>query len=180
MPSSDITIRGRRQIGRIALAGSAAVAAATLFSTTHATAQAPTLLQIIERARDLSIFAGWVKRAGLEGELTAGSNLALFVPHDEAVERLTAAQRQRIEASRDALRNAVLTHLAEYPHQILAGGGGEGDGGSGGIVRARAGNTIVIVNGGRALPRVNSYAIFVANMRAANGIAHCIDGVLGI
>ena len=180
MSSSNPYVPGRRHLGRIALAGSAAVAAVTLFPGTRAAAQAPTLLQIVNSSRDLSHFARWVKQSGLESEFTAGVNLALFVPHDEAIERLTAAQRQRIEANRDALRVAVLAHLAEYPHQILAGGGGESDGGSGGIVRSRAGNTITIVNGGRALPRVNNFAIFVANMRAANGIAHCIDGVLTV
>ncbi|HEV7266124.1 MAG TPA: fasciclin domain-containing protein [Falsiroseomonas sp.] len=180
MSSSDLYRPDRRHLGRVAMAGSAAVAAATLFSGTRATAQTSTLLQIVERARDLSHFERWVKQAGLESEFTAAGNIALFVPHDEAIERLTAAQRQQIEGSRDSLRTAVLAHLADYPYQILAGGGGESDGGSGGTVRAKAGNTIVITNGGRALPRVNNFAIFVANMRAVNGIAHCIDGVLTV
>jgi uncharacterized surface protein with fasciclin (FAS1) repeats len=57
---------------------------------------------------------------------------------------------------------------------------GGSDGGLGATVRSRAGTTIVISNGARSLPRVNEFRVFVANMRAANGIAHCIDGVLAL
>jgi len=173
--------QGRRTLGAAAAAGSAVIAAAALFGGRPATAQQSTLLQVLERSRDLSRFAAWVKQAGLENELAAPGNVALFVPHDEAVERLTAAQLQRIEANRDTLRRAVHAHLAEWPNQLLAGGSsGESEGGSGATIRSRAGTTIIIANGARSFPRVNEFRVYVANMRASNGIAHCIDGVLGL
>lgn len=185
MSDIDLNVAARRRVLLAGgLAGGAAVATAGLFRSSPAAAQgflqAPSLLQVLERARDLSRFAAWVKQAGLEGEFAAAGDAALFVPHDEAIKRLSAQQLAAIEQNRETLTKTLRSHLAEYPYQILAGGSSsENAGGSGATIRSRAGSTIVITNSGGALPRVNNFAIFVANMRAANGIAHCIDGVLG-
>jgi len=174
----------RRVLFASGLAGSAALATAGLFQSRPAAAQgfmqAPSLLELLERARELSRFAAWVKRAGLESELAAPGNVTLFVPHDAAIVRLSTQQLGAIEQNRETLARTVRAHLADYPFQILAGGSNDANnGGSGATVRSRAGSSIIVSNPGLALPSVDNFVIFVANMRAANGIAHCINGVLG-
>jgi len=173
----------RRVLLATGLAGSAALAAAGLFHSRPAAAQgflqASSLLEILQHSRELTLFHGWVKQAGLERELAAPGNVALFVPHDGAIMSLTAQQLGAIEQNRETLTRTIRAHLADYPHQILAGGTDrDNSNGANEAVRSRAGSTIFISNPGGSLPRVNSFAIFVSNMRAANGIAHCIDGVL--
>lgn len=176
---------GRRNVLAAAMLGGTTAAAGLLTSQRRALAQilapVPTLSQILDQARDLSRFAGWAKRAGLQNEFATTGNTALFVPHNASIQRLSEQQVEAIERNTESLTSLVKAHLANYPYQILAGGSSnETAGGSGATIVSQTGTTIVVSNSGGALPRVNNFAIFVANMRASNGIAHCIDGVLGV
>jgi hypothetical protein len=92
------------------------------------------------------------------------------------VEKLSGFRLRELEMNRDAARRTIL-YITTYAKQILAGGGAD-SAGMIGTIRSVTGDTLQLAFGMGSLPRVNGAPTFVANMRAANGIAHCEDGVL--
>lgn len=158
--------------------GTAALAAGAL-RPGPAAAQPADLMQLLESASDLTRFAAFVRRAGLEAELTRPGQIGLFVPSNTAIERLPPLQLRELEGSSEALRRTVRHHMTDFTQQITPGGMSQGaSSGQSASIRTAEGGTLALSFGTGSLPHVDGVRIAVANMRAANGIAHCIDGVL--
>jgi uncharacterized surface protein with fasciclin (FAS1) repeats len=172
---TDVTTTTRRSLGFAGLSGFAL--AATLPAGRAAQAQPGSLLDLINTARDLSHFAGLIRAAGLEEEFRRPGNFGVFIPHNAAVEKLSGFRLRELENNREVMRQTILYHVTTFTKQILAGGSSESSG-MVDTIRSVAGGTLHLTYGMGALPRINGAPIFVANMRASNGIAHCVDEVL--
>lgn len=167
----------RRGLSALALTGAAVAAGGVL--PRRAGARAITLMQIIDAGGDMSRFAALIRRAGLEQLFTQPGPVGVFVPHNAAVERLSAHRMRRLDQDQEALRRTIRHHVTDFTQQILAGGFSDAASGSRSeMARALDGATLMITHNAGSLPRVDGAPVFVANMRASNGIAHCIDAVL--
>lgn len=159
--------------------GAAAASAAGAMRPGAAAAQSPTILQVIDAGADMSRFAALIRAAGLERLFTQPGPIGVFVPHNAAVERLSAHRLRQLEQDPEALRRTIRHHVTDFTRQILAGGFSDSSSGSRSeTARALDGATLTITHDAGSLPRVDGAPVFVANMRAANGMAHCIDAVL--
>lgn len=168
----------RRSIGLAAPALVLAAGAAAL--PRPASAQAMTLLDVVNVSRDLSRFAGLVKAAGVEGELTRPGQFGLFAPHNPYFESINAPAMEALTRDIPRLRRVLLRHVTTRPVSVYPGGrGGMEGGGDLELLQTLSGDSVAVWNGAGSQPRIEGRVIWVANVRASNGIAHCIDGLIG-
>jgi len=177
----------RRFLGLAALgaAGSwPALGAAGLALDTRAQAQgivqsgSLNLLEIINASRDLRQFATFVRELRMEEEFTKPGPLGVFVPHDAAFLDASPARLRIATATPEAARRLVLNHITPFTGLILPGGHANSEGGTVDNFTSAAGQGMQLMQRSGALPSVNGLRVYVANVRASNGVAHCIDGIL--
>jgi uncharacterized surface protein with fasciclin (FAS1) repeats len=169
----------RRTIGLAASAVALAAGGATLLRPTAAAARTMTLLDVVNVSRDLSRFAGLVKAAGLEGELSKPGQFGLFAPHNPYFESFHAPTMETLVGDLGRLRRVLLRHITTKPVMVYPGGLGSERGGDLELLRTVGGDSVAVWNGGGGQPRIEGRVIWVANVAASNGIAHCIDGLIG-
>ncbi len=137
-----------------------------------------TLLDIINGSRDLRQFAALVRELGMQGEFTKTGPLGVFVPHDAAFLDASPARLRIVTATPDAKRRLVMNHITPFVGLILPGGNAESDGGTVDNFNSATGQSLQLTQRSGALPSINGLRVYVANVRASNGVAHCIDGIL--
>lgn len=170
----------RRTLGLAASAVALAAGGSTLLRPTAASAQAMTLLDVVNVSRDLSRFAALVKAAGIEGELTRPGRFGLFAPHNPYFESINAPTMEALTRDVARLRRVLLRHVTTKPVMVYPGGrGGMEGGGDLELLQTLSGDSVAVWNGGGSQPRIEGRVIWVANVSTSNGIAHCIDGLIG-
>jgi uncharacterized surface protein with fasciclin (FAS1) repeats len=169
----------RRTMGLMAPAIALAVTGVTL-TRPAAAAQPTNLLDVLTMSGDLTKFAQLVKAAGLEQELTKPGRFGLFAPHDPYFNSLNAPTMQALTADRERLQRVIKDHITTDAITVLPGGVGGSEGGARTtMLTTLTGRTVVVWNGGGGLPRIEGRVIWVANLSVSNGVAHCIDGLIG-
>jgi uncharacterized surface protein with fasciclin (FAS1) repeats len=139
-----------------------------------------TLLDVVNVSRDLSRFGALVKAAGIEGELTKPGQFGLFAPHNPYFDSLNAPTMEALTRDVPRLRRVLLRHITTKPVSVYPGGrGGMEGGGDLELLATVGGDTVAVWNGAGGAPRIEGRLIYVANVRASNGIVHCIDGLIG-
>ncbi|WP_439576539.1 fasciclin domain-containing protein [Elioraea sp.] len=169
----------RRTMGLMAPA--VALAATGVALTRPAQAARPTnLLEVLKISGDLRKFAELVKLAGLEQELTKPGRFGLFAPHDPYFNSLNAPTMQALTSDRERLQKVIKDHITTDAITVLPGGGGGSEvAAQTTMLTTLTGRTVVVWNGGGGLPRIEGRVIWVANLSVSNGVAHCIDGLIG-
>lgn len=171
----------RRTMGVAASAVALAAAGGVVATPAAAqlgTGQDMTLLGVLKASRDLSIFAKLVKTAGLEDELAKPGRFGFFVPHDPFFGSFEAPSMQDLTADRDRLKRLVLNHVTTAAPIVLPGGNGSEQGPELVQLTTLSGRAIGLWNGAGGVPRINGRLIYVANVPATNGVAHCIHGLI--
>lgn len=170
----------RRTMGLAASAVALAAGGSALLHPTAASAQTMTLLDVVKVSRDLSRFAALVTAAGIEGELTKPGQFGLFAPHNPYFESINAPSMEALTRDMPRLRRVLLRHVTTRPVSVYPGGrGGMEGGGDLELLQTLSGDSVAVWNGAGSQPRIEGRVIWVANVRASNGIAHCIDGLIG-
>lgn len=127
----------------------------------------------------MSRFAALIRQAGLEPLFSRPGPIGVFVPHNLAIERLPVHRLHQLEQDPEGLRRTIRHHVTDFTRQILAGGFSESSPSARSeTARTPDGATLSVSHNAGSMPRVDATPIFVANMRASNGMAHCIDAVL--
>jgi uncharacterized surface protein with fasciclin (FAS1) repeats len=170
----------RRNLGLAASAVVLAGVGGTLVRPAAA-AQPATLLEVLKVSRDLSKFAALVKEAGLEGELAKPGSFGLFAPHDPYFNSLNAPTMAALTGNKERLRRLVANHVTTRAVTVFPGGttAGTEAGGDVTLLQTLAGTSVALWNGAAGLPRIEGRVIWVANLTTGNGVAHCIDGLIG-
>jgi len=172
----------RRTLGlaasAVALASAGSLAAQPAAAQTGS--RSMTLLEVLAASRDLTVFAGLVKAAELEGELGKPGRFGFFVPHDPWFGSFEAPSRQELTADRERLRRLVLNHITTEAPIVYPGGTGGMASHETIVLSTLSGRSVSLWNGVAGVPRIEGRLIYVANVPASNGIAHCIHGLITI
>lgn len=170
----------RRTMGLMAPAVVLAAASGALVRPAAAAVQPANLLEVLTMSGDLTKFAELVKAAGLEQELTKPGRFGLFAPHDPYFNSLNAPTMEALRANRERLQRVIKDHITTDAITVFPGGVGGSEGGARTtMLTTLTGRTVVVWNGGGGLPRIEGRVIWVANLSVSNGVAHCIDGLIG-
>ncbi len=172
----------RRYFGTAAVVAAAGLAAAGLSAPAGAQGVVQggslSLLDILKGSRDLRRFAALVNELGMEAEFTKPGPFGIFVPHDAAFLDASPARLRAATASTEAARRLVMNHITPFTGLILPGGNANSESGTTDSFTSAAGQPLQLMQRSGALPSVNGLRVYVANVRASNGMAHCIDGIL--
>ncbi len=168
----------RRSMGLAASAVALAAAGGTLVSPAAAQAQGMTLLQVLKASRDLSIFAGLVKTADLEAEFSKPGRFGFFVPHDPFFGSFEAPSMQDLTSDKQRLQRLVLNHVTTVAPVVYPGGNGSENSPESMSLTTLSGRSVALWNGAGGVPRIHGRLIYVANVPASNGVAHCIHGLI--
>jgi uncharacterized surface protein with fasciclin (FAS1) repeats len=137
--------------------------------TTAASAGPGSIVEVTEAAGDLSVLASLVERAGLGPTLSGEGPLTVFAPTDDAFANVDKSVLDALGADKEALTRVLSYHVAE-------GSLTAADLSSGKLPTLAGSNLTIVVDGPRV--RVNDASVTTADVEAANGVIHVIDGVL--
>lgn len=169
----------RRYFGTAAVVAAAGLAVAgTAGAQSVVQGGSLSLLDILKGSRDLRRFAALVNDLGMEAEFTRPGPFGIFVPHDAAFLDASPARLRAATATPEAARRLVMNHITPFTGLILPGGNANSESGTTDSFNSAAGQPLQLMQRSGALPSINGLRVYVANVRASNGVAHCIDGIL--
>ncbi|MGB5744969.1 MAG: fasciclin domain-containing protein [Sedimenticolaceae bacterium] len=126
------------------------------------------VMDIVQGAGTYEAFEAALTAADLESLLGGEGPYTVFLPTNEAFERLSASQSKRLETDPDGLRDLLEAHIV--PGRLsITDLMGEGE------LRALNGNQIAL--GGQRGLKANHADVIVTEV-ADNGVVHVIDAVL--
>jgi uncharacterized surface protein with fasciclin (FAS1) repeats len=143
--------------------------------TLHQGAGLPSILAVIDSREDFSNFRRAVERASLTQTLDSKGPFTVFVPTDEAFNRLPSAEEEEILRDPQTSKAVVLNQMTDG--YLAYGASGPQDLSRVGFIVTEDGNRIPIIVGRKDL-RVGQSHLVKANIRASNGIIHVVDQVI--
>lgn len=128
------------------------------------------ILQTASKDGSLKTFVGAVDQAGLRDTLSSGGPYTVFVPNDNAFNRLPSDKVNALLADKPKLAGVLKYHVVQgrYTSADLANKG---------VVTALDGNQLKITSSDHAIA-VNGAKIVKQDIPAGNGIVHIIDSVI--
>ena len=135
----------------------------------------PSILAVIDSRQEFSSFRRAVEAAGLTPTLNSKGPFTVFVPTDEAFNRLPSATEEEILKDPLASKAVVMNQMTDGV--LLYGSSGNQDLARVGFILTNDGNRIPIIVG-RNEVKVGQARLVKANIRASNGIIHVVDEVI--
>jgi len=135
----------------------------------------PSILAVIDSRQEFSSFRRAVEAAGLTPTLNSKGPFTVFVPTDEAFNRLPTATEEAILKDPQASKAVVMNQMTNGT--LLYGASGDQDLSRVGFIVTNDGNRIPIIVG-RNEVKVGQARLVKANIRASNGIIHVVDEVI--
>ena len=130
------------------------------------------ILENISLIPNIKSFKRLLQKTDLTKTLIGKGPFTLFIPTDEAFQKLNAGEIQRLlRATDDAPRNNLLEHHL-VPGKIIAS-----DLGNQVVLKAANGKALQVKNNGQTI-QVNEATIKVKDGVSTNGVIHIIDRVL--
>ncbi|MCW5936024.1 MAG: fasciclin domain-containing protein [Fimbriimonadaceae bacterium] len=161
-----------RNLRRSVLSGALVLVAANVMAQEET--NDGTLAQYIARTHEVSTFGKLVEDAGLLQQLTSAGPYTLFVPSNDAFERLEAGKLNALRNDREGLRRLLLYHgVPSSVDSSTLGANREMET----LIGPTGPKLHAVMKDGRML--VNGKAIATTtNIRVGNGTIHIIDTVL--
>ncbi len=135
---------------------------------THASAK--TALEVIKADPQLSMFADWIKKAGLDKSLSATKKITVFAPDNAAIGKLSKSDLDKLTKDTKALSGVVLYH-------VVSGDQTQAKLEKDKTAKTEQGKDVTLATTDGKL-HVNQATVVKADMAASNGEVDEIDAVL--
>ncbi|MCF7812529.1 fasciclin domain-containing protein [Candidatus Gracilibacteria bacterium] len=130
---------------------------------------AQTLSEVVAQEPRLSMFASWIREAGLEYLLYTPDGVTIFAPTNEAIARLSETVKENLEESTPALRATIVNHILNrkyYFDQIPLGKTSS---------RALSDTNLYLDKRDHDILYIGESEVVKENLVAGNAVIHLVD-----